>query len=499
MTPFPFQEADIASLLAHGGRGFVMAEPGAGKTLIAVEVGLRGDYGTKLIVAPQGTLNKVWRKTLLEQDPDAVVRRLDSSPKGQDAWDALQWGEPGWYLISPQLYTLWATDKVFVDTEGERGTPGAKYTERERIWPELLRVDLAIVDEAHLLGGGGTASTALKHLHAGARIVMSGTMVRNKIENFWPLLRWVYPELRGDGELADINRHRWIIRWLETEYDRFAPGNIKVVGEREPGAIANAIPCYVQHFKRARCCAFHPNGFLDDVPEPTRETIEVELTATQQQLITRMEDTYTAWLEQEAKDANRALIAKLPIDARIRLRQMTLGVPSFAEDGTLWFAPDCESPKLDALIALHRKVAEPIVATMSSKTFAHEAVRRLNALGLRAFEWSGDVTQKRRDAALDAFTAGEYDIVVGVVEAIGTGIDGLQGAAGVLVRLERSEDLASEIQLESRVDRRGQLRAGGVLNVEIIAKDSMDEGIVSRQLQKRLDLNKSLRRTKVAA
>jgi hypothetical protein len=394
-------------------------------------------------------------------------------PKGKDAMNALEWGEPGWYLVTPQTFTKW-------------GFAG-------------IRPDLAIADEAHLLGGGGAGSQALKRLHAGARLPMSGTMVRNKVENFHPLLRWVYPELKGPRELADQNRHRWIIEYMATEYDRFAPGNIKIVGERTPGRIAAEIPCYVQHFKRARCCDFHPQGFLHDVPAPRYMVETVELTAEQAKLIRRMEDTYVAWLEQEARDADRALVAKLPIDARIRLRQMTLAVPSFDEAGTLTFAPGAASPKLDKLIEIRERVNEPIVASTSSKLFAHEAVRRLNEHGIRAFEWSSAAKQADRDQALIDFERGDYDVIVGVTEAIGTGIDGLQAASGVLVSLERSEDLASEIQLESRLDRRGQRRKDGVLHYEIVAEGSMDEGIVSRQLQRRLDLNRSLRRQQARA
>ena len=47
------------------------------------------------------------------------------------------------------------------------------------------------------------------------------------------------------------------------------------------------------------------------------------------------------------------------------------------------------------------------------------------------------------------------------------------------------------------LDRRGQRREDGVLHYEIIAEDSMDLGIMSRQLQRRLDLNRSLRRDRM--
>lgn len=467
--PYPFQRADIDDLLVHDGTGFVVAETGAGKSLIGTQVGLEAGVGTRLVIAPKGTHKRVWTEGILRQDPEANVRRIDGSAGGKDALNALEWGEPGWYVTTPQLFTRWKFEGV--------------------------RPDLAIVDEAHLLSNRqASGNHVLRRLHAGSRIVMSGTMVRNHEENFWGLLRWVYPHRKDPRDIADSNYERWVTEWMATRWDRFAPTNRVVVGERNPGALAAAIPCYRQHFKRAECCEYHPHGFLEGLPEPVRIVETVELTAEQKRLIDRMEREYVVWLEDQARDAKRAAVAKLPIVARTRLRQMTLAVPSFTEDGEIGFAPDAASPKLDLLIDIVDRVGEPIVAATSSKRFAEFAVARLRAKGIRAFEWSSAASARARDEALDEFERGGYDVIVGVTEAIGTGIDGLQAASGVLVSLERSQDLTSEIQLEGRLDRRGQKRTQGVLHYELIAEGSLDEGIVGRQLQRRLELNKTLRR-----
>jgi hypothetical protein len=389
--------------------------------------------------------------------------------------NALEWGEPGWYVMSPQLLTKWDLPSMDV------------------------RPDLTIIDEAHMLANRqAQGSKVLRRLKAGHRIVMSGTMVRNKVENFWPLLRWVYPDMNGERDLADTNYERWVLEWMATRYDKFAPRNYVVVGERFPGRIAQTVPCYVQHFKRAECCLYHPEGFLEGLPEPVQMTETVALLPEQKRLIARMEKDYIAWLEEQASGDVKALVATLPIVARTRLRQMTLAVPSFlpGKDGLpeIDFAPDAASPKYDVLLSIVDRVGEPIVAATSSQKYARYVTNRLRRDGLRAFEWSGAATQRERDEALLEFERGGYDVVVGVTEAIGTGIDGLQNASGVLVSLERSDDLTANIQLEGRLDRRGQAREGGVLHYEIVAEDSMDEGIISRQLERRLDINRSLRR-----
>lgn len=524
IQPYDFQLADVEDLLAHNGTGALVMETGAGKTVIAAETARRSGVRTKLIIAPQGTHRDVWKRTITGLDPDAQVSRIDSTAPGKDAMDALEFGVPGHYLMTPQLFTRWK--------------------------PFHLRPDMTIVDEIHLLANrdavGGKALMKFSR-STGSRMGLSGTFVRNNFENLWTSQRFLYPERDGHGDIADISSNRWIDTFCETKADHFAPNGRVIVGELHPGTVASLTPCWRQHFKRAQCCQFHPEGFLAHLPEPIiiRET--VELVPAQKNAIRQMQRDYLAYLELATEEwlrlpvgerKKRALVTKLPIVRQTRLSQMTLAVPSvvprpwkekrvihlpehgttntslkdhgyvIAEDGLtkqalgeagapLWdviFAPDADSPKLDALVRIWRNIGEPIVAGTNSQKFAELVVARLKMQGIRAFEWSGKFSQEQRDAEKERFKAGEYDIVVGVTAAIGTGIDGLQDVSGVLVSLNKDRDLANEIQLEGRLDRRGQVREEGVVHYEIIAIGSPDEGIIDEQLERRLALNKSLRR-----
>lgn len=524
IRPYEFQEADVRDLLAHGSSGFIVAETGAGKTVIGAEAMRRSGARTKLIIAMPGTIERVWRRTIIggedEEtgqwvaglDPEASFRRLDSSAPGKDAMSDLEFGEPGYYIMTHQVFTRWK--------------------------PDHLRVDSMLVDEAHLLGNRDSAGGMLLKKSAkmaDSRMAMSGTMARNRFENLWTLMRFIHPERDGDGDIADIAPNRWIDNFCATEYDRFAPGNRVVVGELYPGTIADLAPCWRQHFKREQCCEFHPEGFLANLPEPVKIRETVELTSGQKKAMAQMQKDYLAHLELATDEwlalppterKKKALVTKLPIVRETRLSQMTLAMPSIvprpwrekkgeiarwvmAQDGAtrqavdqygfpLWdvvFAPDADSPKLDALIRIYDRVQEPIVAATNSKKFAELAVNRLNARGIRAFEWSSAANEASRDAARRALTEGRLDIIVGVTEAIGTGIDGLQDASGVLVSLNKSRDLTSEVQLEGRLDRRGQRRVEGVIHYEIIAEGSTDVGIIDGQLERRLKLNRSLRRS----
>lgn len=478
LEPYPFQQADVRKLGENDWKGFVVAETGAGKSLIGTEAGIQSQAKVVLIIAPLGTHFDVWRDGVATQSEGKIIPRIvsDATVDGKRAWDSLQFGEAGWYIITPQLFTIRDTSAV--------------------------RADLAIVDEAHMLANRETAGwKSLNKLKATGRIVMSGTMVRNKVENFWGLLRWVYPEMSESGGLSDISFRRWVTEYMETTPDHFAPAGYLVVGEKDPGRIAREIPCYIQHFKRAECCEFHPNGFLVDLEEPVRAEEVVTMDPLQVRLIEQMNRDYLVWLDQkrdgmddDKKNYRKALVVKLPVVMQTRMRQMTLAVPSFDEEGSIYFAPGARSPKLDRFHELLlASPGQPVVAFTSSEKFATEVTRRLNEdWGIRASKWAGTVSAKAREQAKEDLIAGRIQVIVGVIEAIGTGVDGLQHGASKLIWFERSRDLTANIQGEGRLDRRGQKER--VSNVEIVAKDSIDQGIISKQLLKQMSLNRSLRR-----
>lgn len=478
LEPYPFQEADIEELLAHDATGFVVAETGAGKSLIAIETGLRSPAKTILVVAIAPTVGHVWVEGILGQDPTANVQIIDGTKEGKQAMYELELGYSGWYIMTTQLFTRWDITTI--------------------------RPDLTIVDEAHLLANREKKgfTDGLNKLRSKRRMVMSGTIYRNKFENFWSLLRFVYPDRNDQGDIADTAYRRWEQTFCRTEYDHFAPGNIRVDGELIPGRLASLIPCYIQHFKRQQCCVFHPNGFLADLPEPINIQYSVELTVGQKKAIDRMESEYMAWLSDQYEN-RKALVAKLPIVAQTRLRQMTLGLPSFLESGRfddngmpieeIGFAPGCESPKLDLFSAKAKASGEPYLALTTSEKFATEATRRLrDDYGIPTAKWAGTVPKSERERSKQEFIAGDIQVVVGVVEAVSTGIDGLQLAAWNAFHFDQSRDVTSEIQVEGRLDRRGQTNQ--VVNEYAMAEGSMDFGVYSQGLHRRLQMNASLKR-----
>jgi superfamily II DNA or RNA helicase len=170
-----------------------------------------------------------------------------------------------------------------------------------------------------------------------------------------------------------------------------------------------------------------------------------------------------------------------------------LGVPTLAEDGSVFFAEDCNSSKLDELFEIisDSPRGEPMLILTHSQKFARVTARRLQKAGMVAVEWSGAVPQKVRDNYLEEFITGDIQFIVAVISAIGEGTDGLQEACSTVVWLSKDDNRLLNEQASGRLDRQGQ--KGSVISYEIIAEDTYDEGQLSKLVRDQLAMNNSLR------
>lgn len=455
LVPYAYQQNDIDTLVANNGTGIVATQVGGGKTLIAIEVAKKMQTKTNLIIAPKGTHKRAWEKTIIRQIPTAVVRYVNSTNAGKQAFYDLEKGVAGWYLISPEFF-------------------------RKFHWKGITP-DLAVFDEIHRASNRKSKTAIMLHtLKAKSRIGMSGTIAGNKIEGFWSILKWIYPEVAGRSFWA------WVDRYCETEVDFFA-GKV-ITGELSPGDIVDSIPCYIRHLKREKCCELHPEGIDSELPQTITEVRTVQLSPEQKRIYKKLEKDLIVWL------GENPLVVDLPVATRVRLRQITLGVPEIDDQGVVSFAEDCKSTKIDELLDIisdHPQGEQMLILTHSQK-FASIVTKRLRKNGFTAFEWSGIQSQSNRDAALEAFISGEIQFIVAVISAIGEGTDGLQEVCSVVVWLSKDDNRLLNEQASGRLDRRGQKRS--VLSYEIIAEDTYDEGQLSKLVRDQLAINASLKK-----
>ncbi len=455
LKPYAYQELDIKKLIENNGTGIVATQVGGGKTLIAIEVAKRMKTTTNFVIAPKGTHKRAWEQTILRQIPEARVRYINSSKEGKQAFVDLEKGKAGWYIISPEFF-------------------------RKFHWVGIVP-ELAIFDEIHRASNRKSTTSKMLHtLKAKRRIGMSGTIAGNKVEGFWSIIRWIYPEVAGRSFW------NWVEAYCETKMDHFA-GKV-VSGEAYPGAIVNTIPCYIRHLKREKCCEFHPKGIDSELPAIQTEVRTVELSAEQKRIYKKLEKDLFVWL------GENPLAVQVPVATRIRLRQITLGVPIVNDDGIVDFAEDCKSTKLDELFSIigdHPEGEQMLVLTHSQK-FASITTKRLRKAGHTAFEWSGANSQSVRDKALEAFIAGDIQFIVAVISAVGEGTDGLQEASNIVVWLSKDDNGLLNEQASGRLDRRGQSKS--VISYEIIAEETYDEGQLSNLITNQLKMNNTLRK-----
>jgi SNF2 family DNA or RNA helicase len=455
LVPYPYQERDIEKLVANDGTGIVATQVGGGKTLIAIEVAKRLGTKVNFVIAPKGTHKRAWQRTIEMQIPGSQVKYINSTEAGKRNYFDLKANEPGWYLMSPELF-------------------------RTFHWVHFAP-DLAVFDEIHRASNRKSKTAKMLHtLKAKRRIGLSGTIAGNKIEGIWSVLKWVYPQLAGRSFWA------WVDKYCTTTTDYFA--GVIVAGEKKPGRIVAEIPCYIRHLKRDNCCDFHPEGMDADLPNMISMQRVVQLSAEQKRIYKKLEKDLLVWL------GENPLVTEVPVATRIRLRQITLGVPQVSDSGEVNFAIDCKSSKLDELMSIlddHPEGETMLILTHSQK-FAEITTKRLESRGFSAFEWSGQATQKVRDQALEDFISGKIQFIVAVIAAIGEGTDGLQEQCSTVVWLSKDDNRLLNEQAAGRLDRRGQKRA--VVSYDIIAEDTYDEGQLSKLVKDQLQMNASLRK-----
>lgn len=426
---------------------------GAGKTLKAVEVVKGLGAETVLLIAPLGT-RLGWKVTFERQGVQLPFRWINSTKEGQKNMNYWLFEVPGIYFVGVEY---------FVRSGWDAG-------KRTKIWAN--KPDIVLFDEAHR-GQNRNSKThkTLMQVQAKYKLAMSGTPTGNSFEGAWAVTRWLWPDV------VERSFHAWVTEWCATEYDHFAPGNKKVVGEKVPGSFFNSLPCYVRIESELKV----------DKIEDIRY---VELSASQRKAYTQLEESMITWV------AGNPLVVEFPITLRARLRQASLAMFSVDAEGGVSFDNDCKSTKIDAMLDVIKNDfdEEPALILTDSRKFADVVVHRLIEAGYSAAPWHGEVSQSQREDTKEMFIAGDLDYLVAVTSAIAEGVDGLQHATRNILWLSRSDNRLLNEQAMARVYRQGQTKQ--VRSVEIVALDTYDSGVLSSQLQGAIEMNKILKEAK---
>jgi hypothetical protein len=421
---------------------------GTGKTVVSVEVAERiAPSGVRLIVAPLFT-KYGWQGTIQSQFPSARVSFINSTKAGRNALEELVSGVDGWYVI------------------------GREYLASKRVAEQVAKIsptiDVFIYDEcarwANYKSGGYRMMRKMKPKF---KMALSATPGANKFSGLYAITQWLWPKLDGHASYWTF-----VSEWCETETDYFA--GIQVIGEKNPGAFVAHLPCYVRLEK--------------DFGEPIIERIEIDLSPAERRVYEQFKKSLIAWIK------NNTLIAKFPITKRMRLRQMTLGTVTVDEEGHVYFDNDMKSTKYETLLSfLGEHPNEPALILTHSAKYANVVAYKLVEDGYKAMPWTGDVPEDVRHALKESFmTDGGIDYIVATPASIGEGVDGLQTRARLMIWLSRDDNNMLNEQAFRRLHRRGQKRQ--VISVDIIARETYDDGQLDKLIQQALDMNASLKK-----
>lgn len=423
---------------------------GTGKTLKAVEVAKGINAQTILLIAPLGT-RLGWKVTFERQGVTLPFKWINSTKAGKEAYADWEWQQPGIYFVGVEYFTRLGWDGK----------------ERTKVWTR--KPDLVLFDEVHRSQNRNSKTfKTLKQVQAGFKLAMSGTPTGNSFEGAWAVTKWLWPDIIPNSF------HTWASMWCRFEYDYFSPNGKRINGEANPGAFFNSLPCYIRIESEL-------DVDLDD------QQVYCELSTKQRKAYNDLEKNMVTWIQ------DNPLVVEFPITLRARLRQATLGMFSVDESGEVWFDNECESSKIDTAkqILAEDFEGEPTLIFTDSRKFADVLVYRLNDQGHSASAWHGGVSQDERERIKQEFIDGKLKYLIGVTSALGTGVDGLQLATRNILWMSRSDDRILNEQAMARVYRTGQTRQ--VRSRELIAVDTYDAGVLSSQVQKGIEMNRTLK------
>lgn len=451
LIPDEEQEEAIERMVNEPTRAALNASQyGTGKTLVTIEVAGRLGGKINVIVAPLFTKYS-WEQSIVRQYPDAVVKHINSRKAGRQAMEDLMNGEPGWYIIGRE----YLMSKSII----------------ERMQKFSPNIDFFAYDEcAKFANRKSVGFRNMKKIKPRYKMALSATPAGNKFDGLYAITKWLWPDR------VPNSYWKWVADHCTTEQDYF--GGTKVTGEKNPGAYVASLPCYIRLTK--------------DFGDPVEDRIEIDLSPAERKVYDQFEKRLIAWVR------DNPIVATFPITKRIRLRQMSLGeliveYPNEGDEGIITFPDDMKSTKYDTLKDILNTFEEPALILTDSQKYARVVAKRLVDDGFAAMEWSGDVPEKERHEIKEAFVNDQgVDFIVATIPAIGEGVDGLQHRARLMIWLSRSDNNQLNMQAFRRLYRRGQTQQ--VVSLDIVAKDTYDDGQLNDLIEQALNMNRSLRK-----
>lgn len=454
LTPYSWQSAG-AAMIAATGAALITDEPGTGKTITAI-LGLVeraaatcGD-GPALVICPASVID-AWVEAWQTWAPH--VRAV--------AWRG------------PKRRELLGTADVYVTSYdlAWRDAPAAGTKEMKPLLE--LGAEHVVIDECHLIKNNQThRSKAVRRLAKRAQTVvaLSGTPITHHPGDLWPAL----DAMSHDAWPA---RDRWVRRYCTVVPGQESGGEYRdeILGLAPHAEPEFRLTLLGQQRRVAKA------DVLAQLPPKVYSVRTVEIPA-------RWRKVYD--------DFEADMIAELPDGQELRVMDVMSmfthlsSLASAAADVRVEIGPDVDertglpkrhvhldlkapSWKVEALLeVLAERPGEPVVCFAPSRQLVQLAGAAAEAEGLRVGYIVGGQTAAERTAHVNAFQAGQLDLICVTTGAGGVGIT--LTAARTCVFLQRPWSLVDSIQAEDRCHRIGSEIHDSIEVIDIVARSTID-------------------------
>lgn len=440
-------------------------EQGTGKSLVIIatftHLFLEKKIDAVLILAPNGVHDN-WNRveipahcSLFEDSYEKAVWHGTDGVRKRNHWNSVVEGEPGKLSI------------LMANIEAARTTAF-----KDSLQQLLKRRFLLVIDESTVIKNPKAEQSRAVHKladFASYSRILTGTPITQGPLDFWSQCR----ALNGSAlpyPSYTAYKHEFAVEEL-VYMGPNRPQFLKVVGYKNIEVLKAHIARFSTRILKKECL---------DLPEKIYTKRYIDLTPEQKRIYKDLSEKCIAQLGN-----GQQVSVTMALTAMLRLQQVALGYVT-DDIGSMKMIP---SNRINALV---ETLEENPVKTIIFCRFKEDILRIKETLGdaLRYVEYHGDIEEKERSGAIDAFQRDEGVRLFIATDAAARGLT--LTAAEHVVYYSQGFSLEKRLQSEDRAHRIGQKK--NVLYTDFVSRGTVDEKIVQALLLKQEMADKILSR-----
>jgi len=395
-------------------------------------------------------------------------------------------------------------DAFKIDSDAEYTIIICSYDTVQRSWPELRMVqwDFCCLDEAHMIKSPNTKRwKAMMQLRdrCTSRTGLTGTPFANTLFDIYTQLEWLGEGLSGFTTFKSFRSY----------YGKFLPKE----GNRQFDVLEGYKNLPILQERIARLCfQVKRKEALPELPEKTYDVLEVQMTTKQREFYMKLRDQLMIEIEadmQRDTKMSKQMTATHVLTKLLRLSQITSGYvkwdAQYDDDGNLLnegqlYEEITPNPKIDALIDFIKNTPKhaKLIVWCNWVSALKIISREFDAAGINHVMFYGGTSDKKRDAAVEAYNNDpNVKVFLGNPAAGGVGLD-LWGYPAdkdpdadhgcnteYQIYYSQNWSMIHRSQSEDRSTRKGTRVA--VQIIDLIVPGTIDQEIAQRVLKKQMN------------